>query len=84
MKKLLFKVLFVFSLLLAVLFIGSSKVEAAIKVAPGAYCWNGPNGQAKCRADVGEVVSYTGQVIVNGWVNYGPWAPRPGFGVIIP
>lgn len=42
------------------------------------------NGKAQCTPDYGAILSQTGRVIGNGWVNYGPWAPRPGFGVIIP
>ena len=56
----------------------------AIQVAPGIYFANDSNGRAKCSANYLEVMSYTGRVIGNGWVNYGPWQPRPGFGVIIP
>ena len=49
---------------------------------PGVYCVD-VKGRAKCSINPGEFWGYTGSVIVNGWINYGPWAPRPGFGVII-
>ncbi|MGT2754315.1 Blp family class II bacteriocin [Streptococcus ovis] len=58
-------------------------IQGGGKVAPGIYCRD-VNGRAKCSADQKELWGYTAQVIGNGWVNYGPWHPRPGFGVIIP
>ena len=60
-----------------------SNIDGGVKVAPGVYCTD-VNGRAKCSTDQKELWGYTGRVIVNGWVNYGPWAPRTGFGVIIP
>lgn len=50
----------------------------AIRVAPGMYCWDESGKKvATCRANLKEVVAYTGKTIVNGWGKYGPWAPRP-------
>ena len=43
---------------------------------PGVYCRD-VNGRAKCSVDQSELWAYTGRVIVNGGVNYGPWYPRP-------
>ncbi|MBF0700320.1 hypothetical protein [Streptococcus danieliae] len=76
------KLVIIVSLLVTGLFIGVSDVEATIKVAPGAYCWNDANGHAKCGVNGSEVIAHTTRVVVNGWVNYGPWNPRPGIGVI--
>ncbi|MCK1168888.1 bacteriocin [Streptococcus uberis] len=59
------------------------KTLGGTNVAPGIYCVD-KNGKAKCSVDYKELWGYTDQVIGNGWINYGPWAPRPGFGVIIP
>ena len=84
MKRTLYKAILFTSLMFIGVIVSSDKVEAEIKVAPGTYCTNGSHGWAKCSVDYGEVMSYTGQVIVNGWINYGPWQPRPGIGVIIP
>lgn len=53
------------------------------RVAPGIYCKD-VHGRAKCTTNQKELWGYTGRVIVNGWINYGPWAKRPGIGVIIP
>ena len=47
------------------------------------YCKD-VHGRAKCTTNQKELWGYTGRVIVNGWINYGPWAKRPGIGVIIP
>ena len=44
--------------------------------------WNDANGHAKCGVNGSEVIAHTTRVVVNGWVNYGPWNPRPGIGVI--
>lgn len=42
------------------------------------------NGVAKCTPNYGAIRKQTGRTIVNGWVNYGPWQPRPRGGVIFP
>ncbi|MDQ8758854.1 bacteriocin [Streptococcus ruminantium] len=59
------------------------EAEKLAKIAPGAYCKT-VNGKTSCSVDYKELWGYTGQVIVNGWINYGPWHARPGIGVIIP
>ncbi|MFV8043817.1 bacteriocin [Streptococcus hyovaginalis] len=41
-------------------------------------------GRAVCTPDYDAIRRQTAQVIGNGWINYGPWNPRPGFGVILP
>ncbi|QHF54693.1 MULTISPECIES: ComC/BlpC family leader-containing pheromone/bacteriocin [Streptococcus] len=60
-----------------------ASVAGGVKIAPGAYCKT-VNGKTSCSVDYKELWGYTGQVIVNGWINYGPWHARPGIGVIIP
>ncbi|BDD40894.1 bacteriocin [Streptococcus ruminantium] len=60
-----------------------AKIAGGVKIAPGAYCKT-VNGKTSCSVDYKELWGYTGQVIVNGWINYGPWHARPGIGVIIP
>lgn len=82
MKKRLAKICFLTFTVIGVVFASSLKAEAA-SLGYGIYCKD-VNGRARCSVDSREVISYTGRVIVNGWVNYGPWYPRPGFGVIIP
>lgn len=60
-------------------------VGGATRVAPGVYCWDEPGKKvATCRMNPREAGSYTARTIGNGWGNYGPWNPRPGFGIIIP
>ena len=41
----------------------------------GMYCYDG--APLKCWSNPSEIWSETGRVIVNGWVKYGPWSPRP-------
>lgn len=43
----------------------------------GVYCWNTGKNSAKCGIDWSEAGPYVGKIIVNGWVNHGPWASRP-------
>lgn len=85
MKNTLYKVVLFTSLILVGMVVSSNKVEAAaVKVAPAVYCYNGSDVRARCSMDYAEARSYVGRIVVNGWVNYGPWQARPGFGVIIP
>lgn len=48
---------------------------SVIKVAPATYCTNVPGqNRAKCWVDWREAGPYVGKIIVNGWVQHGPWA----------
>lgn len=79
MKK-IFLQLLIGCALLGVSFLGTSAKASTV---PFANCYN-KNGHAVCTPDYGAIISHTGRVIVNGWINYGPWHPRPGFGVMFP
>ncbi|WP_273450542.1 leucocin A/sakacin P family class II bacteriocin [Streptococcus ferus] len=57
---------------------GGKKV---VSIGNGIYCYD---GTSKCWSNSSEIWGATGKVIVNGWVNYGPWAPRPGIGIVVP
>ena len=55
-----------------------ASVEGGRKVVSmghGMYCYDG--APLKCWSNPSEIWSETGRVIVNGWVKYGPWSPRP-------
>lgn len=83
MQKVILKIVLCCSLL-GVFFV-TSRVEAASKpVRIGTAVCVDKNGRAVCRPDYGAIINQIGRVVVNGWVNYGPWAPRPGFGIIVP
>lgn len=76
--------------LLLILFLSTAllcnQVHASSKVVKiGTATCVDKNGRAKCTPDYSAIAGQTGKVIVNGWINYGPWAPRPPrYGVIIP
>ncbi|MBM7636949.1 bacteriocin [Streptococcus saliviloxodontae] len=81
MKKSILKI-FIATSFLGAMFAGC-RVHAATSIGGWANCVN-KNGRAVCTPDYNAIRRQTGRVIVNGWVNYGPWQPRPKFGVIIP
>ena len=47
------------------------KVDAATYYGNGLYC-----NKEKCWVDWNQAKGEIGKIIVNGWVNHGPWAPR--------
>ena len=50
---------------------GGKKV---VSMGNGMYCYD---GTLKCWSNPSEIWGIAGKVIVNGWINYGPWIPRP-------
>ncbi len=83
MKKKLSK-FFVLSLLLGATLVGHQAHASTKAVRIGtAICVN-KNGRAQYRPDLDAIRSQTARVVVNSWINHGPWAPCLGFGVIIP
>lgn len=83
MKKVILKLVLVCSVFGVFLITG--RAEAASKTYRiGTSICVDKNGRAVCKPDYNAIINQTGRVIVNGWVNYGPWQPRPGFGVIVP
>lgn len=65
--------------------LGPGAVWGAMAMGNGVHCWQvGRRNLAQCGVDAGQVISHTGRVIVNGWLDDGPHHPRPGVGVIWP
>lgn len=53
-------------------------VEEMRQVKGGKYYGNGVYcNKEKCWVDWNKAQGEIGKIIVNGWVNHGPWAPRP-------
>ncbi|EHL2495635.1 class II bacteriocin [Enterococcus faecalis] len=48
-----------------------TNVEAATYYGNGLYC-----NKQKCWVDWNKASREIGKIIVNGWVQHGPWAPR--------
>lgn len=71
MKKKFVKVLVCCSMIVIVFTALGTNTDAATYYGNGVYC-----NKQKCWVDWNKASKEIGKIIVNGWVQHGPWTPR--------